>query len=301
MTTASVVLAALYLRRETGKRPLPSRAWPIVVCALRKADVSFGGAAEALRQARFWAEAAALEAPGLLAGAEALIGSGEVLTAEDSDYPGRWLAVLGAAAAPPALWKHGVIPQGPFLTIVGSRDADLRSLSFAKTCAETGCALGFSIASGAAIGCDAAAADGASEGNLLEIVPFGAKRGQIVDESRCLLSIAAPGEPFSRALAMERNTLLYALSEHAIIAHARFREGGTWHGAVNAQRRRFCRLVVREDPSNPAHLALVALGAKSLASADSLGLVLGVAPSKPLIVREPRSFRLAWSGGSALL
>jgi predicted Rossmann fold nucleotide-binding protein DprA/Smf involved in DNA uptake len=72
---------------------------------------------------------------------------------------------------------------------------------------------------------------------------------------------------------MERNTLLYAFSEITVLAHARFKEGGSWHGAVNALRRRLTHLLVPND-GQLAHRALIALGAHPIPAAESIGASL---------------------------
>lgn len=93
------------------------------------------------------------------------------------------------------------------------------------------------------------------------------------------VSAQAPEEGFSRAAAMERNALIYAFGAGAVVAHARYREGGTWHGAIDALRRRH-RLVVRApDPDASstgappgfveASRALIALGAMRADSPES--------------------------------
>ena len=99
--------------------------------------------------------------------------------------------------------------------------------------------------------------------------------------SRCRISVCAPDEDFSRGTAMERNGFLYALSEAAIIVHARFKTGGTWHGAIEAQRRGLSKLIVRDDPANEAHLALAALGAARMRCPDDLQAALCACKSNP--------------------
>jgi hypothetical protein len=68
---------------------------------------------------------------------------------------------------------------------------------------------------------------------------------------------------------MERNALLYAFSPSTVVCHSRFREGGTWHGAIDAHRRRTTSLIVRDDGS-PASRAFVALGAVPLGQPSDL-------------------------------
>ena len=87
------------------------------------------------------------------------------------------------------------------------------------------------------------------------------------------LSVCAPDEPFSRGAAMERNALIYSLGEASVVCKARFREGGTWHGAVDCLRRRLSPLIVRDDGSQAAK-ALVSLGATPIREVEELGSIL---------------------------
>jgi predicted Rossmann fold nucleotide-binding protein DprA/Smf involved in DNA uptake len=73
---------------------------------------------------------------------------------------------------------------------------------------------------------------------------------------------------------MERNTVLFAMSHAAVVCHAKFKEGGAWHAAVNALRRRLCPVFVWEDPDDTACRALIALGAMPLPSPDALPALL---------------------------
>ncbi|HEY0868442.1 MAG TPA: DNA-processing protein DprA, partial [Fimbriimonas sp.] len=126
------------------------------------------------------------------------------------------------------------------------------------------------LVSGRAEGCDSAAAAGAhlAGGNVAEVLPCGleAAGGR---RRGTWLSVCAPEEPFSRPSAMERNALIYAFSPDAVVCHARFREGGSWHGAVDAARRRLTRLWIREA-DDAASRALRALGALPVRSPADL-------------------------------
>jgi predicted Rossmann fold nucleotide-binding protein DprA/Smf involved in DNA uptake len=138
--------------------------------------------------------------------------------------------------------------------------------------------LGRGIVSGGAVGCDSAAEAAAlgAGGTVLRLLPQGLGLRRLEDDA-VRVTLAAPGEPFSRALAMERNALIYAAADATIVGHARLREGGTWHGASDALRRRLGRLLVRPDDS-PAALALKALGAGELAKPVDLGDRLAESP-----------------------
>jgi predicted Rossmann fold nucleotide-binding protein DprA/Smf involved in DNA uptake len=82
---------------------------------------------------------------------------------------------------------------------------------------------------------------------------------------------------------MERNALIYAIADAAVIVHARFKTGGTWHGAVEALRRRYTRLIVREDANNAAHRALIGLGAIPLRRPEQLAEALAALPMQPTL------------------
>ena len=88
-------------------------------------------------------------------------------------------------------------------------------------------------------------------------------------------SVCEPYEEFSRGTAMERNALIYASSESSVVIHARLREGGTWHGAIDAHRRKLTRLMVRVDDAEAGNRALIALGAVPLRSPGELLTAFG--------------------------
>ena len=53
---------------------------------------------------------------------------------------------------------------------------------------------------------------------------------------RFYISVCSPDEPFSTARAMERNQLIYAFGDLTVVHSARFKTGGSWHGAIKALR-----------------------------------------------------------------
>ncbi|HSI72604.1 MAG TPA: DNA-processing protein DprA, partial [Fimbriimonas sp.] len=223
LDVAGVVLAALYLRGGPGGAAA-RRKWPLVECALRRSCDDLGRASNALLKEGLWAEAVLLERPGLLAWAERQISSRRVISVLDSSYPLRWRRL--GPAAPPVLWRVGEVPEGPFCAVVGSRRVGADELSFSGEVAAEASALGYAIVSGGAPGCDSAALQDVKV--ALEILPYGIEHHR---RDRAALSLCPPGEPFSTSAAMERNALIYCAASHAVVVHARFREGGTWTGA----------------------------------------------------------------------
>jgi len=223
--------------------------------------------ADVLTAEGLWLEASLLREASLLARAEALCASGRVLTIDDDRYPERWRRF---PFAPPALWVLGELPPGPPSTIVGRRDLGRAGRAFARQTAAAVAASGGVVVSGGAVGADLEAASGAvawakadgAEIPLIEIVPMGLARWDRRVRG-ALLSVAAPEEGFSTALAMERNALLYAYSVRSLVVGTRFREGGAWMGAAEALRRRSSTVCVWSD-GTPGAAALVSLGAVPL-------------------------------------
>jgi len=290
-------MAALYLRGAPRPFDVKRAGWVDVERALRLRAPCISEASSVLRDGGLWAEATALETPGLVEWSCSLFekggghGTAQVLTAADPAYPIRWLERLGRSS-PPALWMEGEMPCCGMVAIVGSRSVSRAVLRFASDCGTAAAAAGYAVVSGGAKGCDSAAVRNASQG-VVEVLPFGlnsvpARVRRAATAGRqghfCRLSVCAPGEEFTTASAMERNALIYAMSEAAVIVHARFKQGGTWHGSVDAHRRKLTRLVVREDPTSPAHRALVGLGALTLKRPNHLQGVLDEPPIQAQLV-----------------
>lgn len=295
-----VALVALYLRGLSPSAGVAPRAWPEVLSVLRRAGV--GGQApvdpsdlaEVLRDAGLWREAVGLANPQRWGFARDLVARGQAFSVESARYPARWRSRGGSA--PPALWRKAGPASPPVDAtseigcIVGSRDIARPVRSFAARAGEVVSEAGRLVLSGGAVGVDRAAVQAAMEagGSAVELLACGFDHAIPSRAERW--SLAAPGEPFSTPLAMERNLLLYAAAERSLVVHARFRAGGSWHGAVAALRSRVGPIFVREavDEAEPdfsaAQHALVALGAQPIAHPD---LFLSEA------VRDPRQPSLA--------
>lgn len=196
-----------------------------------------------------------------MASAELLVGGNQVLTAACPGYPARWREVLGASA-PPALWRCGDVPVSQSVSLVGSRQLTAAQATFARDSGSYVAGLGLSVCSGGAIGADQAGAGGmllaGGQGRVVEVLPVGLGVGGPRD-GICRLSACPPAAEFTTAAAMERNALIYAFSSHTIVVSARWRQGGTWSGAVDCLRRRLSTLLVA-DWGDDTSAALVRLG-----------------------------------------
>jgi predicted Rossmann fold nucleotide-binding protein DprA/Smf involved in DNA uptake len=158
------------------------------------------------------------------------------------------------------------------LAVVGSRKIPSAARRFATEVGRLAGGSGLSLFSGNAVGSDEAAMRGAvsAGGRVVGILPHGIRRLEREIEGVEYWSLCPPDEEFSRAAAMERNALIYAAAPFSVVVHARLREGGTWHGAIDAHRRRLTQLIARQAPDEPGNQALLALGAIALADPGSL-------------------------------
>jgi predicted Rossmann fold nucleotide-binding protein DprA/Smf involved in DNA uptake len=270
----SHVAAALYLPGLPGC--LPPRTWPAVAALWRVCGGEAPALSALLRRQGLWAEALLLEDRARLGRAAKLVASGQAVTAACCAWPGR---LRRASSCPPAWWVRGPVPPGPFVAVAGSRALSGAEARYARAVGAEAARLGYSLVSGGAWGADRAAAEGALEagGSVLEILPHGLGAG-VGTPGACWASLCAPEALFSAPRAMARNALIYVVAEGAVVVAARYREGGTWHGAAGALRRRATRVWVRPDARGRAARALIALGAAPLASAADLGPALRTPP-----------------------
>ncbi len=168
-----------------------------------------------------------------------------IISRGDDEYPARYKSYL-QHGAPPVIYGVGnqlCLRKGG-LAIVGSRHASEEDMSFAQrlggACAEQK----ISVISGAAKGIDsesmmaAVNQSGAAIGILadgLGRAALGAAYHDAILEGR--LTLISPYEPESRWFAfaaMERNKLIYAMADAAVVVASSDEEGGTWAGAVEA-------------------------------------------------------------------
>ena len=111
-------------------------------------------------------------------------------------------------------------------------------------------------------------AGGRVVGVLAEELDREAMRRSNRDALRCgglvLVSEHDPCSPFTIGHAMERNKLIYAFADHALVVNADLVKGGTWAGAVEQlDKLRFAPVFVRSTgEANPALDALVQRGAR---------------------------------------
>ena len=165
-----------------------------------------------------------------------------VVSHMDEAYPQRLRDRL--EKAPAVLYgcgDHTLLNAGG-LAVVGSRHVDEDILEYANQIGNLAASAGRTIVSGGAKGVDQAAMNGALEvgGKSIGVLANGLKgaatnrshRDPILNEQLVLISPYDPSSGFNVGHAMQRNKLIYALADAALVVNAEKDKGGTWNGAV---------------------------------------------------------------------
>lgn len=166
-----------------------------------------------------------------------------VVSRVDAAYPRR-LAERLKGDAPPVLYGCGdadILNSGG-LAVVGSRHVDDALIEYTEKIGRLAAEAQQTIVSGGARGIDQAAMRGALEslGKVIGVLPDSLERAAVHREHRqslmeARLTFVSPYDPycgFNVGRAMQRNKLIYALAEAALIVSSDFEKGGTWTGAV---------------------------------------------------------------------
>lgn len=296
ITAISAVVCALYLRGFGGGGGISRRQWPNVLSALRKDWSGLSLAGDILRAAGHYDEADRCRDADFLSNCLEIVEAGRCLTVLDDSYPQSWLDTLGSGA-PPALWQSGIsLAPMPAWGVVGSRDLTKGQYQLARYAGAAIMAAGRVLVTGGAMGADTAsimgAIDAGGAGRVAVILPYGVHLVQ-PHPGVTYWSVCPPSADFSSANAMERNALIYAMSDRTLVVAARLGRGGSWSGAVEALRRDLCGVTVA-DWGDAASRALIGLGASPLVRpgfADSATIVHAL--SLPSPVAQPELFGFA--------
>ncbi|MDO8542064.1 MAG: DNA-processing protein DprA [Opitutaceae bacterium] len=166
-----------------------------------------------------------------------------VVSRADSTYPKRLKARL-REDAPPILYGCGsisLLEQGG-LAVVGSRHIDDELINYAENVGRVSSEAQRMIISGGAKGIDRAAMNGALQagGNVAGVMADSLERAALARENReplmdgrlVLISPYDPAAGFNVGNAMQRNKLIYALADAALVVTSDLEKGGTWTGAI---------------------------------------------------------------------
>jgi predicted Rossmann fold nucleotide-binding protein DprA/Smf involved in DNA uptake len=182
-----------------------------------------------------------------------------VVSCADAEYPRR-LKVCLKDDAPAVLYGCGeaaILDTGG-LAVVGSRNVDDALLEYTEGIGRLTAKAMRTLVSGGARGIDQAAMRGALEagGKVAGVLADSLERTALNREHRDFLMVGqlvlvSPYDPvagFNVGHAMQRNKLIYALADAAIVVSSDYEKGGTWAGAVEQlEKLQFVPVYVRSN------------------------------------------------------
>jgi DNA processing protein len=237
-----------------------------------------------------------------------------VLSRADAAYPRRLKSRL-KDLAPPVLYGCGdqeLLGAGG-LAVVGSRNVDDALVAYAEDIGRRVAEARHAVVSGGARGIDQAAMRGALESrgvavgvladSLEKATMSRDNRNMLLDRRLALVSPYDPIAGFNVGNAMQRNKLIYALADAALVVNSDVDKGGTWAGATEQlEKLRSVRVYVRSTGDVGAGLqALQLKGAvpwPNPSSADELSALLALPFETPDAARQ-NELPLAASTASA--
>jgi len=218
-----------------------------------------------------------------------------VMSRADAAYPRRLKQRLGTAA-PAVLYGCGnpELLEAGGLAVVGSRHVDDALIAYTEGVGRLAADSGRAIVSGGARGVDQAAMRGATShggkaigvlADSLESAALKAENRDALRERRLVLT--SPYDPCARfnvGHAMQRNKLIYALSDAALVVNSDVNKGGTWAGAKEQlDKFRFVTIFLRQAGAmSPGLEALRKCGARPWpepATREEFATVLAQSPA----------------------
>jgi DNA processing protein len=236
-----------------------------------------------------------------------------VVSRADADYPRRLKARL-REDAPAILYGCGDIGllETGGLAVVGSRHVEETLIDYARAIGRLAAGAKRTLVSGAARGIDRAAMLGALEGggkvsgvlaeSLEETAMNREHRNLLVDGQLVLISRCDPRAGFNVGNAMQRNKLIYALADAALVVSSDLNKGGTWAGATEQlEKLRLVPVFVRSTGAASSGLdALQKKGALRWPNPQDMSAFEAVfEASRPNAPDDTQPLPLDWSDGAA--
>jgi predicted Rossmann fold nucleotide-binding protein DprA/Smf involved in DNA uptake len=166
-----------------------------------------------------------------------------VVSRADPAYPQRLKARL-REDSPAVIYGCGdkqILATGG-LAVVGSRNVDDALIEYTQEVGRLAASAGRTLVSGGARGIDQAAMRGALEAggrvtgvladSLEKVAMKREHRNLLLEDRLVLISPYDPSAGFNVGHAMQRNKLIYALADAALVVSADLGKGGTWAGAT---------------------------------------------------------------------
>ena len=192
--------------------------------------------------------------------------------------------------APTVIYAKGnkALLQEASIAIVGSRNADTKSLVFTERIAKNAVSANKVVVSGFAKGVDRQALDSAVRvgGKSIIVLPQGIMTfasgfkqyfKYIVQGNVLVISTFAPKAPWSVEFAMSRNSIIYGMASEIFVAQSDDK-GGTWAGVIGRLRKN--RPIYVRYPANNEKNANLLLIQKGASAVDVNGKLLIISSDK---------------------
>jgi len=225
-----------------------------------------------------------------------------VLSRADATYPRRLKSRL-REDAPPILYGCGdaALLETGGLAVVGSRHIDEELMLYTEEIGRLAASAHRTVVSGAAKGIDRAAMHGAllGGGAVVGVMADSLERAALARDNReplmdgrlALVSPYDPAAGFNVGHAMQRNKVIYAFADAALVVTSDFEKGGTWAGAIEQlERLRFVPVFVRNgENTGRGNSALIQRGARAWPDPQNgAGLEKALAGAATAIAGEPK-------------
>ncbi|MEE8413829.1 MAG: DNA-processing protein DprA [Dehalococcoidales bacterium] len=185
-----------------------------------------------------------------------------VLSRADNEYPERIKSRL-KDSAPPILYGCGdsaILDTGR-LAIVGSRKVDEALREYTENVGRVAAQANETVVSGGARGIDQSAMSGVLQGGGRAIGVLADSLGRqvlsrdlreyLMESQLVLISPYDPSAGFNVGHAMQRNKVIYALADAALVVSSDYGKGGTWAGAIEQlEKLHFVPIYVRSNGDN---------------------------------------------------
>lgn len=194
------------------------------------------------------------------------------VTRADENYPARLKKVLGNQC-PPIFYYAGdlKLAENGSVGYVGTRTVSEADITFTRMTVQKTVQQSFGVVSGGAKGVDSIAESEALScgssaiaylsDSMLRRMKLSATVRAVQDGRLLLLSVVKPDAGFNAGIAMMRNRYIYAQSRGTVVIKADYNKGGTWAGAMENLRHKWCAEFCRENKKYPGNTALIRAGA----------------------------------------
>ncbi len=208
----------------------------------------------------------------------------EVMTYEERPYPELLRECLGSKA-PPMLYLCGrpELFRQPAVAVLGAASPKGAMLEKVRLLARQAVDLGYVVIVDGQNGAGMVALDEAVScggyaamvmaGELMDAAASERIAGQVRDRRVALISQYHPEAPYTLSHAIQRNKMIYALSQAAFVFSCDEEKGATWAGATEALRAKYCNFVyVLDTDQHSGNRPLLQRGAVSMPDFERIGV-----------------------------